>query len=113
MFNVKLMDAMTHNVVSNYVWPGMLSGKVGGDGNGFEVVEVVTDDAGVATEGVQDSAMPLIHQVPNRRHNESGDLTARHGGQRHFGLTGAGGHDDLSASVGLLPGVQCLILFGS
>ena len=83
---------------------------VGRDGDRANLVPSVAEDACVHAENLADSPVPLVHQVPDRCDDQRGYPALVHRSQCDDRLARTRRHDDLAASVDLLPGSQRFVL---
>ena len=86
---------------------------VGGDRDGPDAEDVVADDPGVVAQAGEDAAVPLVHQVADRRDHQRAGGSLGHDREGDLGLAGSGGHDDAAAPrTGGHPGRDGGLLLG-
>ncbi len=66
----------------------------GGHRDGLHIVSVVSDNTGIIAEAIEDSPLPLIHEIANRGDDERATTLIGHDAQCDFGFAGSGRHDD-------------------
>ena len=71
--------------------------------HGLNAIRIVADDSCVIVQAAKDSAMPLIHQVPHRRHDERRCSRLLHDRQGDFRFSRAGRHNNATRLTGLQP----------